>query len=139
MKKRILIVADDKILLEALRQNVEQQSDLVTVVVGSCDGGIEIAPQLKPHLIVLDADLAGSDVALCQRLRKDRERSGIPLLVLFDAHARQGENFARKFGADDYDEVCSVRRIGQENKDLAPTPAKRRCKEPSVRRWSPIR
>ena len=103
MKKRILIVADDKNLLEEMRQKLEGETELVTVTAGSCDAGIELALQLKPHLIMLDAGLAGlSDDAVCRRLRRDWETSEIPLLLLLDAVGTQGEAFARTLGADDY-------------------------------------
>jgi len=103
MKKRILIVTDDKTLLEEMRQKLEGETELVTVTASSCDAGIELALQLKPHLIMFDAGLAGlSDDAVCRRLRRDWETSEIPLLVLLDAVGTRGEAFARTLGADDY-------------------------------------
>jgi DNA-binding response OmpR family regulator len=72
MKKRILVVADHKILLEEVRRKLEGEPDVVTVAAVSCDAGIELALQLKPHLIILDAGLAGLlDDAVCRRLRRD--------------------------------------------------------------------
>jgi len=47
MKKRILIVAEDKSILEEMRQKLEGETDLVTVTAVSCDAGIELALQLK--------------------------------------------------------------------------------------------
>ncbi len=64
MKKRILIVADDKTLLEEMRQKLEVETDLVTVSAVSCDAGIELALQLKPHLIIL--------MVVCQDCRRMR-------------------------------------------------------------------
>jgi DNA-binding response OmpR family regulator len=103
MKKRLLIVADDKTLLEEMRQTLEGETDLVTVTAVSCDAGIELALQLKPHLIMLDAGLAGlSDDAVCRRLRRDWETSEIPLLVLVEAVGTRGEALAHALGADEY-------------------------------------
>jgi DNA-binding response OmpR family regulator len=102
MKKRILIVAEDKSILEVVRQRLEGEKDLVTVTAISCDAGIELALQLKPHLIMLDAGSGLSDDAVCRRLRRDWETSEIPLLVLLDAVGTRGEAFARTLGADDY-------------------------------------
>jgi DNA-binding response OmpR family regulator len=105
MKKRILIVADDKSLLEDVRQKLEGEADLVTVTAASCDSGIELALQLKPHLIMLDAGLAGLlDDAVCWRLRRDWETREVPLLVLVDAIGTpaEAEISARTLGADDY-------------------------------------
>jgi two-component system, OmpR family, alkaline phosphatase synthesis response regulator PhoP len=103
MKKRILIVAEDKSILEEARQKLDGETDLVTVTAVSCDAGIELALQLKPHLILLDAGLSGlSDDAVCRRLRRDWETNEIPLLVLLDAVGTRGEAFARALGADDY-------------------------------------
>src|SRR5262245_47154389 len=101
MKKRVLIVADDKVLLQDLMQTLESEP-LLPVVACSCDAGIEVALQLKPHLILVDADLAASDVTVCQRLRKDWETSEIPLLLLFDPSRARGEGLARILSADEY-------------------------------------
>jgi DNA-binding response OmpR family regulator len=105
MKKRILVVADDKTLLEEMRQTLEKEMDVVTVTAVSCDAGIELALQLKPHLIILDASLAGLlDDAVCRRLRRDWETREVPLLVLVDAIGTpaEAETSARTLGADGY-------------------------------------
>jgi len=105
MKKRILVVADDKTLLEEMRQTLEKEIDLVTVTASSCDAGIGLALQLKPHLILLDASLAGLlNDAVCRRLRGDWETREVPLLVLVDADGNptEAETSARTLGADDY-------------------------------------
>jgi two-component system, OmpR family, alkaline phosphatase synthesis response regulator PhoP len=105
MKKRILVVADDKNLLEEMRQTLEKETDVVTVTAVSCNAGIELALQLKPHLIILDAGLAGLlNDAVCRRLRRDWETREVPLLVLVDAIGTpaEAETAARTLGADDY-------------------------------------
>ena len=102
MKKRILIVSDDKTLLEEMRQKLEVETDLVSVSAVSSDAGIELALQLKPHLIIFDGGLPGlSEDAICRRLRRDWETSEIPLLVLLDGAGARGE-FAKALGADEY-------------------------------------
>ena len=103
MKKRILIVANDKALLDEVRLNLEGETDLVMVTAVSCDAGIELALQLKPHLIMLDAGLVGLlDEAVCRRLRRDWETNEIPLLVLLDGVGTRGEVLARALEADEY-------------------------------------
>jgi DNA-binding response OmpR family regulator len=103
MKKRILIVTDDKHLSEELQQKLEGNTDLLTVTAVSPDAGIELALQLKPHLMLLDSGLGGlSDDVVCQRLRRTWETSKIPLIVLLDAVSTGAEAYARSLGADDY-------------------------------------
>jgi DNA-binding response OmpR family regulator len=103
MKKRILVVTDDKHLSEELQQKLEGNTDLLTVTAVSSDAGIELAFQLKPHLILLDSGLGGlSDDAVCRRLRKIWETGKIPLIVLLDAVSTRAEAYARSLGADDY-------------------------------------
>ena len=105
MKKRILVVADDKNLLEEMRQTLEEETDVVTVTAISCNAGIELALQLQPHLIILDAGLAGLlNDAVCRRLRRDWETREVPLLVLVDAIGTptEAETSARTLGAGDY-------------------------------------
>jgi len=103
MKKRLLIVADNKRLSEELQQKLGGNSDLLTVTAVSSDAGIELAFQLKPHLILLDSGLRGlSDDVVCRRLRRTWEMSKIPLIVLLDAASTGAEAYARSLGADDY-------------------------------------
>jgi DNA-binding response OmpR family regulator len=103
MKKRILIVTDNKRLSEELQQKLEGDADLLIVTAVSSDAGIELAFQLKPHLILLDSALGGwSDDAVCRRLRRIWETGKIPLIVLVDALSTRGETYARSLGADDY-------------------------------------
>ena len=105
MKKQILIVVDDKTLLEEVRLKLEGETDLVTVTAVSCDAGIELALQLKPHLIILDAGLSGLlDDAVCRRLRRDWETREIPLLLLLDpvATTAAAETSAQTLGSDEY-------------------------------------
>jgi DNA-binding response OmpR family regulator len=103
MKKRILVVTDDKHLSEELQQKLEGNTDLLTVTAVSSDAGIELAFQLKPHLILLDSGLGGlSDDAVCRRLRKIWETGKIPLIVLLDAVSTRAEAYVRSLGADDY-------------------------------------
>jgi DNA-binding response OmpR family regulator len=105
MKKQILIVADDKSLLNEVQQKLEGETGLVTVTASSCDAGIELALQLKPHLIMLDVGLAGLlDDAVCRRLRRDWETREIPLLLLLDpvGTPAEAEISAQTLGTDDY-------------------------------------
>ena len=103
MKKRILVVSDNKHLSEELQQKLVGNTDLLTVAAVSSDAGIELAFQLKPHLILLDSGLGGlSDDGVCRRLRKIWETSKIPLIVLLDAVSTGTEAYARSLGADDY-------------------------------------
>ena len=103
MKRRLLIVSDNKHLSEELQQKLGGNTDLLTVTAVSSDAGIELAFQLKPHLILLDSGLGGlSDDGVCRRLRKIWETSKIPLIVLLDAGSTGAEAYARTLGADYY-------------------------------------
>ena len=103
MKNRLLIVADNKHLSEELQQKLGGNTDLLTVAPVSSDAGIELAFQLKPHLILLDSGLRGlSDDVVCRRLRRTWETSKIPLIVLLDAASAGAEAYARSLWADDY-------------------------------------
>ena len=98
-KKRILIVEDNKTLLETLAYNLKSEGykPLTTE-----DGrtAVEIARKAQPALIILDVMLPGMDgFEVCRLLRKEQN---VPILML----TARGEEIDRivglEMGADDY-------------------------------------
>ncbi len=84
MQKKVLVVDDDKEMLEAIQLNLETEGYIVqTSVNGNCfqhlDGPL-------PDLILLDIVLPGEDGRdLCQQLKWSKETRDIPI-VLYSAH-----------------------------------------------------
>ena len=96
---KILVVEDDKTLLDILRYNLTKEGYQVVV---AADGvqALEVARSQKPELIVLDImlpELNGYEV--CRILRKDMT---VPILMLTAKDNEVDKIVGLEIGADDY-------------------------------------
>ena len=102
MAKKILIVDDEKDLVETLTVLLESKS---YKVIAAYDGmqGLEKAKKDNPDLILLDVmmpQLNGYQV--CRELKKDETYKKIPIVML-TAKAQESDRFwGVESGADDY-------------------------------------
>jgi two-component system, OmpR family, phosphate regulon response regulator PhoB len=101
-KPNVLIVEDDKDILQLLTYNIESSGFDVTT---SRDGieALDIARQKLPGLILLDLMLPSLDgFDVCKELKRDPETKSIPIIML----TARGEEVDRivglELGADDY-------------------------------------
>lgn len=99
MDDKILVVEDDKTLLDVLKYNLTKEGyDVVTATDGA--QALEIARSQKPELIVLDImlpELSGLEV--CRILRKD---TTVPILMLTAKGDEVDKIVGLEVGADDY-------------------------------------
>ena len=81
-KGTILIIDDEKDLIELVRYNLEKEGyDAIAASDGQT--GVEIAQRHKLDLIVLDLMMPGMDgLEVCRRLRTDPRTSRIPLIAV---------------------------------------------------------
>ena len=82
IEPKILIIDDDKDMVEALKIVLEGESYKVTA---AFDGkqGLDAVRKERPDLIILDLLLPGEDgAAICHNLRNNSEYQDIPILVL---------------------------------------------------------
>ena len=99
-KKRVLIVEDEKSIVDIVRFNLEKEGYAVLTAYDG-DAGLSAAREDKPDLILLDVMLPkrnGFDV--CRILRE--EGDNVPVIILT---AREGESdkvLGLEIGADDY-------------------------------------
>ena len=99
-KKRVLIVEDEKSIVDIVRFNLEKEGYAVLTAYDG-DAGLSSAREDKPDLILLDVMLPkrnGFDV--CRILRE--EGDNVPVIILT---AREGESdkvLGLEIGADDY-------------------------------------
>ena len=99
-KKRVLIVEDEKSIVDIVRFNLEKEGYAVLTAYDG-DAGLSAAREEKPDLILLDVMLPkrnGFDV--CRILRE--EGDNVPVIILT---AREGESdkvLGLEIGADDY-------------------------------------
>ena len=95
-KKRILVVDDEKDLVETLTYRLEANN---YEVIMACDGqeGLEKARSANPDLIILDLMLPKLDgYKVCRMLKFDEKYKRIPI-ILFSARAQEND---KKMGED---------------------------------------
>ena len=103
MKRRVLIIGENKDFVEWIRQQLLEAPDLLTVSADSRDAGLELALQLKPHAILIDTNgQTDADDTLCRRLRRAWETHEIPLLLFLDADVSEEGAVIQRLGAEDY-------------------------------------
>lgn len=96
---KILVVEDDRALLDALEYNLRKEGyNVLTTTDGT--QALEIARNEKPELIVLDIMLPGlSGYEICRILRKDMNT---PILMLTAKAGEIDKIVGLEIGADDY-------------------------------------
>jgi two-component system, OmpR family, alkaline phosphatase synthesis response regulator PhoP len=101
-KGTILIVEDEKDILELLRHNLEKERFRV-LTSGTGEEGLKLARREHPDLVLLDLMLPGIDgLEVCRTLRSDTETRRIPIVML-TARSEDADVVAGlELGADDY-------------------------------------
>jgi two-component system phosphate regulon response regulator PhoB len=101
-KGRILLVEDDRPLVELLVHHFEREEFRV-MVTGDGEEALVLARETVPDLVILDWMLEGvSGIEVCRRLRRIPETANVPIIML----TARGEESDRirgfETGADDY-------------------------------------
>lgn len=96
---KILIVEDEKILLDLLARHLESEGYTV-VAAAAGDEGLELARREQPDIAVLDVMLPGLDgLSLCRILRRESDMA----IILLTARAGEIDRvIGLDNGADDY-------------------------------------
>lgn len=102
MKKRILLIEDEKDLVMAVKFRLEVLGYEVSVALDGEDG-LEKAKKEKPDLILLDLMLPKMNgLKICSFLKSDPEYKKIPIII-FTARAQESDKEAgMQCGADAY-------------------------------------
>jgi two-component system alkaline phosphatase synthesis response regulator PhoP len=100
--EKILIVDDEKDILEFLKYNFEKEGYVVQTAQNGVEGR-QIALKTKPDLIILDIMMPGMDgVELCKELRESADFTDTLIIFL----TARGEDYSQiagfEVGADDY-------------------------------------
>jgi two-component system, OmpR family, alkaline phosphatase synthesis response regulator PhoP len=99
---RILVIDDEKDLIELVRYNLEKEG---FVVRSAQDGesGLSAAKKELPDLIIVDLMLPGIDgLDVCRSLRSDSRTARIPVIMLTAKSAEPDRILGLELGADDY-------------------------------------
>jgi DNA-binding response OmpR family regulator len=102
MRKNILVVEDEKDIIEVIRYYLEKENFRVHV---AQDGfaGLELAAKVIPNLIVLDLMLPKLDgMEVCKKLKSDPRLRDIPIIMVTAKGEEADKVKGLEIGADDY-------------------------------------
>jgi two-component system, OmpR family, alkaline phosphatase synthesis response regulator PhoP len=102
MRKNILIVEDEKDIIEVLRYYLEKENYRVHV---AQDGfsALELASKIVPNLILLDLMLPKLDgIEVCKKLKNDPRLRAIPVIMVTAKGEEVDKIKGLEIGADDY-------------------------------------
>ena len=100
MNERILIIEDERTLLETLKYNLEKEGYQVHTATDG-EAGLALARSTKPEIIILDLMLPRMDgISVCRTLR--REGMEVPILMLTARAEEIDKVLGLEMGADDY-------------------------------------
>ena len=100
--KRILLIEDDKDIVELVRYNLEKDG---YQVISCADGATGLAQIRKapPDLLILDLMLPKmSGLEICKEVRKDSNLNRLPILILTAKGEEADRVVGLELGADDY-------------------------------------
>ena len=101
-KAKIMIIDDEKGLVDVIRDFLEERGFLVTA---AYDGknGIEIIRKSKPDLIILDILMPDMDGrAVLKKLKKEKDLKDIPVIILSGKTDQFDRNYLLEMGAYEY-------------------------------------
>jgi two-component system, OmpR family, alkaline phosphatase synthesis response regulator PhoP len=102
MKRTVLIVDDEKDLVDLIRYHVEK-SGLCCLEARDGESALALGRERVPDLIVLDLMLPGLDgLEVCRRLRKDPKTANIAIIMLTAKAEEVDRVVGLEMGADDY-------------------------------------
>ena len=100
MAKKVLIVDDEKAIVDILDYNLRKE-DYETVCAYDGPEGLRMAREENPDLMLLDVMLPGMDgFEVCRQLR--REGSDLPIIMITAREEETDKVFGLENGADDY-------------------------------------
>ena len=99
---KILVVEDEKNILELVRFNLEREGyQVIPTTDGTC--ALEMARDQLPDLIVLDVMLPGMNgLEVCRELQLDASTRFIPIIILSARAEELDRVLGLEMGADDY-------------------------------------
>lgn len=101
-KARILIVEDEKDIIELIQYNLEREGYRAAAV-NSGEDAIRFLEKDSPELIILDLMLPGMDgLEICRLIKSDNKTKNIPVVMLTAKSEESDVVIGLQLGADDY-------------------------------------
>jgi two-component system alkaline phosphatase synthesis response regulator PhoP len=99
---RILVVEDERDILELIRYNLEKAGHGVTPA-ATGEAGLALAREAPPDLVVLDLMLPGMDgLSVCRALKRDARTRDVPVVMVTARGTEADVVSGLNLGADDY-------------------------------------
>ncbi len=103
MKRTVLVVDDEKVVLDMVSEALEDK--FVVAAVNDGQKAISVLERIKPDVILLDLKMPGMDgYDVIQRLKTNREYKDIPVIFLTAVTDEYTETKCFEAGAEDY--IC---------------------------------
>ncbi len=102
MKKKILIIEDEKMLAEMYRDKFEQEGfDIHSAF--DAEEGLEMTKEIKPDLVILDILLPRENgISFLKKMRGVKEIASIPVVAFSNYDDLRTKKEAKDLGAKDY-------------------------------------
>ncbi len=103
MKKKVLVVDDEKDIVDILKYNLERENEFEVYTAKDGKDALELIEHVTPDLILLDImmpEVNGFEV--CKQLKNNPETSKIPVIFLTAKENEIDEILGLEIGADDY-------------------------------------
>lgn len=102
-RRKILVIEDERDVLEMLKRQLDRAGDYTTIIAFDGQSGIREAREQSPALIVLDLMLPSmSGLEVCRILKSDLATRQIPIVMLTAKAEEVDRIVGLEFGADDY-------------------------------------
>ncbi len=102
MKKKILIVEDDRFLRELIAKKIKEQGYDVSEA-GDGESGLKLIKETKLDLILLDLILPGIDgFQVLKNIKQDPETADIPVIILSNLGQKEDIDKGMDLGAEDF-------------------------------------
>ncbi len=102
-KYTVLLVDDDKFLLEMYRKKFEQHGAEVDVALGSEETLSKLRAGAKPNILILDIIMPGMDgLELLETIRKENLTPNSTVIMLTNESSREKIEQAKKLGIKGY-------------------------------------
>ena len=100
MNRKVLIVDDERSIVDILRYNLEK-NDMAAICAYDGVEGLRLARESDPDVILLDVMLPGMDgFEVCRTLRA--EGNNVPIIMITAREEETDKVFGLELGADDY-------------------------------------
>jgi two-component system chemotaxis family response regulator WspR len=102
-KSRILLIDDQRVIIEAVRGMVREQSDVEFHFVNDAASAVDTAKRLQPTVILQDLVMPHTDgFSLIRAYRGDEQLSDVPVIVLSAREDPKLKAYSFAVGANDY-------------------------------------